>query len=165
MEGGILRAEVKATDYTNNGLSELLVEEGTAYDLNIKIFNTLQHTISGWPGGKPSADDFNRPERATPSKKRVIIFSPHPDDDVISMGGTFDRLLEQGHEVHVAYQTSGNNAVSDDEALKFAKIALALTTDSTRIQRIVEFLSIKKEGENDTGEVRKLKGLIRRNEC
>ena len=156
--------KLTATDYSNNGLSELLVEEGTAYDLNINIFNTLQHTISGWPGGKPSADDFNRPERATPSKKRVIIFSPHPDDDVISMGGTFDRLIEQGHEVHVAYQTSGNNAVSDDEALKFAKIALALTPDSIRIQKIVEFLSVKKEDENDTVEVRKLKGLIRRNE-
>jgi glucosamine-6-phosphate deaminase len=156
--------KLTATDYTNNGLSELLAEEGTAYDLNIKIFNTLQHTISGWPGGKPGADDLNRPERAKPSKKRVIIFSPHPDDDVISMGGTFDRLLEQGHEVHVAYQTSGNNAVSDDEALKFAKIALALTPDSTRMRRIVESISVKKEDEIDTAEVLKLKGLIRRNE-
>ena len=156
--------KLTATDYTDNGLSELLVEEGTAYDLNIEMFNTLQHTISGWPGGKPDADDSNRPERAKPSKKRVIIFSPHPDDDVISMGGTFDRLVEQGHDVHVAYQTSGNNAVSDDEALKFAKIALSLAPNSSMMEQIVEFLSIKKEDEIDTLEVRKLKGLIRRNE-
>jgi glucosamine-6-phosphate deaminase len=89
-------------DYNNNGMSGLLVEQGSAYDLNINMFNKLQHTISGWPGGKPNADDTNRPERNTPAKKRVIIFSPHPDDDVISMGGTFDRLVEQGHEVHIA---------------------------------------------------------------
>jgi len=104
-------------DYNDNGMSGLLTEEGTAYDLNIKMFNKLQHTITGWPGGKPNADDTYRPERANPAKKRVIIFSPHPDDDVISMGGTFDRLVEQGHEVHIAYQTSGNIAVSDEEAL------------------------------------------------
>jgi len=95
-------------DYNENGMSGLLSDQGTAYDLNIKMFNKLQRTITGWPGGKPNADDSNRPERSTPEKKRVIIFSPHPDDDVISMGGTFDRLVEQGHEVHIAYQTSGN---------------------------------------------------------
>lgn len=151
-------------DYTDNGMSGLLAEAGTAYDLNIKMFNKLQHTISGWPGGKPAADDSNRPERAKPSKKRVIIFSPHPDDDVISMGGTLDRLVEQGHEVHIAYQTSGNIAVSDDEALKFAKIALALTPNSARMEKIVKFLIVKKEDEVDSLDVQKLKGLIRRNE-
>ncbi len=152
------------SDYTNNAMSELLAEEGTAYQLNIKMFNTLQHTITGWPGGKPDADDSNRPERAKPSKKRVIVFSPHPDDDVISMGGTLERLVEQGHEVHVAYQTSGNIAVSDDEAMKFAKIALALTPNSVEMEEIVDFLSAKKEDEVDTTAVRKLKGLIRRGE-
>lgn len=152
------------TDYNANGISDLLAVEGTAYDLNIKMFNTLQHSITGWPGGKPDADDSNRPERAKPSKKRVLIFSPHPDDDVISMGGTFDRLVEQGHEVHVAYQTSGNIAVSNDDALKFAKIALALEPSSTRIKEIVAFIEAKKENEIDNIEVRKLKGLIRRNE-
>jgi len=95
-------------DYNENGLSSLLVLHGNAYDINIKIFNGLQHTITGWPGGKPNADDTYRPERAEPSRKRVIIFSPHPDDDIISMGGTFQRLADQGHDVHVAYQTSGN---------------------------------------------------------
>jgi len=153
------------TDYTNHGMSELLAQEGTAYQLNIDMFNALQRTITGWPGGKPDADDSNRPERAKPSKKRVIIFSPHPDDDVISMGGTFDRLVEQGHEVHVAYQTSGNIAVSDDEALKFAKIALDLNPGSDAIKKVIVFLSEKKENEIDSLEVRKLKGLIRRNEC
>ncbi|MFT5751853.1 MAG: glucosamine-6-phosphate deaminase [Flavobacteriales bacterium] len=158
---------LKLTDkeYNEHGMSELLLEEGTAYDLNIQMFNKLQHTITGWPGGKPNAEDVNRPERANPSKKRVLIFSPHPDDDVISMGGTLDRLIEQGHEVHVAYQTSGNIAVSDEEALKFAKIALSLSPDSKEIQKVVDAISEKGPAEIDTKEVRTLKGLIRRNEC
>ena len=119
-------------DYNTNGMSGLLMQEGAAYDLNIKMFNKLQNTITGWPGGKPFADDAKRPERAVPAKKRVIIFSPHPDDDVISMGGTFDRLLRQGHEVHVAYQTSGNIAVSDEEALKFAEVSKEINSDSRK---------------------------------
>ena len=111
-------------DYNEYGLSGLLAEfEGSSYDLNIWMFNQLQHTITGWPGGKPNSDDSKRPERAKPSKKRVLIFSPHPDDDVISMGGTFARLIEQGHEVHVAYQTSGNIAVSNDEVQKYIEVA------------------------------------------
>ena len=152
------------TDYTDHGLAELLAHEGTAYELNINMFNRLQHTITGWPGGKPNADDSNRPERSNPSKKRVLILSPHPDDDVISMGGTLDRLVEQGHEVHVAYQTSGNIAVSDEEAWKFAKTALEVTPNSSEMKEIIDFLDRKKEGEIDTIEVRKLKGHIRRNE-
>lgn len=151
-------------DYNNHGMSGLLVEQGSAYDLNIKMFNKLQHTISGWPGGKPNADDTNRPERNTPAKKRVIIFSPHPDDDVISMGGTFDRLVEQGHEVHIAYQTSGNIAVSDQEALKFAEVALSLNSNSINSKKIIDDILSKKEFANDTIEVRNLKGLIRRKE-
>ena len=151
-------------DYNNNGMSGLLTEEGTAYDLNIKMFNKLQHTITGWPGGKPNADDSNRPERANVPRKRVIIFSPHPDDDVISMGGTFDRLLEQGHDVHVAYQTSGNIAVSDEEALKFAEITQSLCPNCDETQSIINFLKIKTDNDIDSIEVRKLKGLIRRSE-
>jgi glucosamine-6-phosphate deaminase len=152
-------------DYNDNGMSGLLTEEGTAYDLNIKMFNKLQHTITGWPGGKPNADDTYRPERANPAKKRVIIFSPHPDDDVISMGGTFDRLVEQGHEVYVAYQTSGNIAVSDEEALKFAEISKEINSDSKAINSIIDFIKNKKDNDViDSLEVRKLKGSIRRSE-
>ena len=152
-------------DYNDNGMSGLLTEEGTAYDLNIKMFNKLQHTITGWPGGKPNADDTNRPERANPAKKRVIIFSPHPDDDVISMGGTFDRLVEQGHEVHIAYQTSGNIAVSDEEALKFAEISKGFNLDSKDINDIIDFIKNKKGNDAiDSLAVRKLKGSIRRSE-
>ena len=105
-------------DYIQNHLSELAANQST-HDLNIEIFNRVQRTITGWPGGKPNSDDTYRPERAKPEKKRVIIFSPHPDDDVISMGGTFQRLVDQGHDVHVVYQTSGNIAVSNDSVLKF----------------------------------------------
>ena len=151
-------------DYNNNGMSSLLTEEGTAYNLNIKMFNKLQRTITGWPGGKPNAEDINRPERAAPEKKRVIIFSPHPDDDVISMGGTFDRLVEQGHEVHIAYQTSGNIAVSDEEALKFAEISKFFDTTGKTSEEIIEFLQNKLDHTIDSLEVRKLKGLIRRSE-
>ncbi|WDF66230.1 glucosamine-6-phosphate deaminase [Flavobacterium sp. KACC 22763] len=151
-------------DYNDNGMSSLLTEEGTAYDLNIKMFNKMQQTITGWPGGKPNADDTYRPERSTPEKKRIIIFSPHPDDDVISMGGTFDRLIEQGHEVHVAYQTSGNIAVSNEEALKFAEISKALNPDSRMSDKLIDFLQNRTGNEIDSLEVRKLKGLIRRSE-
>ena len=123
------------SDYNENGLSDLLALYGQAYDINIEVFNYLQHTITGWPGGKPNADDSNRPERAYPAKKKVIVFSPHPDDDIISMGGTFQRLVDQGHDVHVAYQTSGNIAVADDEALRFAEFVVDFNEDrkSTRL--------------------------------
>ncbi len=151
-------------DYNDNGMSGLLIEEGTAYDLNIKMFNKLQHTITGWPGGKPDADDTYRPERSAPARKRVIIFSPHPDDDVISMGGTFDRLIEQGHEVHVVYQTSGNIAVSNEDALKFAEVSMSLNSESTESKEIIDFLKNKSKNDIDSIEVRKLKGIIRRSE-
>ncbi|WP_064966929.1 glucosamine-6-phosphate deaminase [Tenacibaculum ovolyticum] len=151
-------------DYNQHGMSGLLSEEGSAYDLNIKIFNKLQHTITGWPGGKPNAEGSNRPERAQPSKKRVLIFSPHPDDDVISMGGTFDRLVEQGHEVHIAYQTSGNIAVADSDALKFVEVAKTLSLNQEGLDEIVKSIKSKTLNNIDSLEVRKLKGSIRRAE-
>mgnify|MGYP003291879664 CR=1 FL=1 len=107
-------------DYLRNSLAEMLDTLGKTYDeVNIEVFNDLQHTITGWPGGKPNADDSNRPERANPYPKDILIFSPHPDDDVISMGGTFARLIKQGHNVHIAYETSGNIAVGDEEVVRF----------------------------------------------
>jgi len=116
-------------DYNDNGMSDLVTEKGPASKINIKVFNDLQHTISGWPGGKPNSDDSTRPERANPFPKKVIIFSPHPDDDVISMGGTMARLSEHGHEVHIAYQVSGNIAVFDHDAIRF----LDFLRDSSKI--------------------------------
>nr|WP_315251136.1 glucosamine-6-phosphate deaminase [uncultured Flavobacterium sp.] len=160
-------------DYIENGMSDLLADLGPAYDINIKIFNKLQNTITGWPGGKPNADDSKRPERAEPAKKRVLIFSPHPDDDIISMGGTFKRLHEQGHEVHIGYQTSGNIAVADDEALRFAnfvcdyndKFGIANIEADTIYNKSLEFLNNKKNSEIDIPEVRNIKGLIRKGEA
>ncbi len=149
-------------DYNDNGMADLLSLKDS-YDLNIWMFNRLQHTITGWPGGKPNAEDTNRPERALPARKRVIIFSPHPDDDVISMGGTFDRLIEQGHEVHVVYQTSGNIAVSDTDARKYAEISKRISP-SEEAQTIIDTIKTKKESSFDSPEVRKLKGNIRRAE-
>ena len=114
-------------DYNDYGLSELLALFDSAYNVNIKIFNDLQHTITGWPGGKPDADDTHRPERANPFPKRVLIFSPHPDDAVVSMGGTVRRLIEQGHDVHIVFQTDGDVAVSDDDLMRSVLLAERLT--------------------------------------
>lgn len=161
-------------DYNSNGLSELLALYGSAYNCNIRIFNHLQHTITGWPGGKPNDDDTYRPERAKPYPKRVIVFSPHPDDDVISMGGTLHRLVEQGHDVHIAYETSGDIAVNDEEVTRFMHFLngfnqLFMNADDQVIvsmyHDIKQFLANKKEGDIDTQDVRTIKGLIRRGEA
>ena len=151
-------------DYYEHGMESLLAIEGTAYDLNIKMFNQLQHAITGWPGGKPNSEHQKRPERSTPEKKRVIIFSPHPDDDVISMGGTFDRLVEQGHEVHIVYQTSGNIAVSNDEALKFAEIGMVFDPENEIYSKIIQFINQKNSAIPDSIELRNLKAQIRQKE-
>lgn len=161
-------------DYNENGLSELLALYGSAYDANIKVFNDLQRTITGWPGGKPNADDEYRPEREKPYPKRVLVFSPHPDDDVISMGGTIQRLVKQGHDVNIAYQTSGNIAVGDEEVMRFLHFINGfnqLFSDSqddvitTKYKEIKQFLQNKKTGEIDTKDVLTIKGLIRRGEA
>ncbi len=161
-------------DYNENGLSELLALYGSAYNVNIKIFNDLQHTITGWPGGKPNADDTYRPERAKPFPKRVVVFSPHPDDDVISMGGTIRRLVQQGHEVYLCYETSGNIAVGDEEVVRFMHFINGfnqLFDDNknevirNKYAEIREFLSKKKEGDIDTRDILTIKGLIRRGEA
>ena len=161
-------------DYNENGLSELLALYGSAYNANIKIFNDLQHTITGWPGGKPNADDTYRPERANPFPKKVIVFSPHPDDDVISMGGTIRRLVQQNHDVHVAYETSGNIAVGDEEVTRFMHFIngfnqiFADSKDSiisNKYKEIKNFFANKKESDFDTRDILTIKGLIRRGEA
>ena len=161
-------------DYNENGLSELLALYGSAYNANIKIFNDLQHTITGWPGGKPNADDTYRPERANPFPKKVIVFSPHPDDDVISMGGTIRRLVQQKHDVHVAYETSGNIAVGDEEVTRFMHFIngfnqlFADSKDSVisnKYKEIKNFFANKKESDFDTRDILTIKGLIRRGEA
>ena len=152
-------------DYNRNGMSELLAIEGNYYDLNIKMFNHFQNKITGWPGGKPNSDDSKRPERSEPSKKKCLIFSPHPDDDVISMGGTFDRLVTQGHEVHVAYQTSGNLAVSDDDALKFIEVISDLKEDlQNKYNQLKKEIISKDASSIDSPQLRQLKGFIRKRE-
>ena len=161
-------------DYRDNGLETLLGIYDSAYNLNIKVFNALQHTITGWPGGKPLADDSNRPERALPYPKRVIVFSPHPDDDVISMGGTLQRLVNQGHDVHVAYQVSGNIAVSDEDALRYIllmdAVAGRLGFDTSgfrkRNDEIKNFIELKqRNGGQDSTDLRYVKTMIRQGEA
>ncbi len=153
-------------DYNQHGMSDLLASHGSAYDLNIEMFNRLQRSITGWPGGKPNADDKYRPERAIPEKKRVIIFSPHPDDDVISMGGTFDRLVAQGHEVHVAYQTSGNIAVSDQDAMRFLEVAADVlqTEDNKRLHELNQAFKEINPQHPAPRAICELKGSIRKRE-
>jgi len=160
-------------DYNTNGMAQLATEKGPVYDINIEIFNQLQHAITGWPGGKPNADDSQRPERANPATKRSIIFSPHPDDDVISMGGTFIRLADQGHDVHVAYQTSGNTAVWDDDVLRYYEFAIdfhkSLGENTTILEEkyalIRDFFNSKAPNQIDLPEILTVKGLIRKGEA
>lgn len=161
-------------DYNDNGLGELVALYGSAYNVNIKVFNELQHTITGWPGGKPNADDTYRPERAQPYPKRVIIFSPHPDDDVISMGGTFKRLVDQGHDVHVAYETSGNIAVGDEDMLRYFmmmdKIAPMFGFNVEQYEKLStdvrDFVKSKTSaGDVDSKEIREIKTMIRQAEA
>lgn len=161
-------------DYNQHGLDELLAHYGSAYNVNIKIFNDLQHTITGWPGGKPDADDTNRPERAKPYPKTIVVFSPHPDDDVISMGGTLQRLVDQHHEVHLAYQTSGNIAVGDEEVIRYVSLMLDVldkfdTKNDKLRNKYIDVLSFLKEeklsGDVDSEDVLYIKGQIRREEA
>lgn len=158
-------------DYNENGLSELVTEQGPAYTLNIRIFNEIQHTITGWPGGKPGADDTNRPEKALPYPKKIAIFSPEPFDDVFAMGGTLERLNSQGHDVHVIYQTSGNLGVPDVEASKFLKMLSEISdccnwkeqlNDS---RRRLQLLQEKGAFGTDAPAIREVKTLIRRGEA
>jgi len=160
-------------EYNENGMGELLTREGSAYRLNILIFNQLQHTITGWPGGKRGADDSNRPERAKPYPKRVLVFGPEPEDDILSMAGTIERLVDQGHEVTVAYQTSGALRVSDAAARKYA---LTLLEQAEGVgggweeqvgyaRLILDQVESKGAFGEHPPELRHLKALIRRGEA
>ena len=162
-----------ANDYLENGLSDLLVEKGDAYEINLEVYYLLRDSITGWPGGKPGAIIPAHPERSEPHPKRCLIFSPHPDDDIISMGGTFMRLHDQGHEVHVGYQTSGNIAVTDEFVTRFIDFAVGFEDmfgiDNQKSQQILsvarDYISSKKKDQSDTQEIRSIKGLIRRCEA
>ena len=151
-------------DYLNNGLSELLEKVGKYDKINIDVFNDLQHTITGWPGGKPNADDSTRPVSAKPFPKTVLIFSPHPDDDVISMGGTFIRLASQGHDVHVAYETSGNVAVHDDVVLQHMDCAFQLGF-ADKFEEVKKMVENKVPGQPEPRALLEMKGAIRRSEA
>ena len=160
-------------NYNEGGLGELLTLYKSAYNVNIKVFNDLQRTITGWPGGKPNADDTYRPERSEPYPKRVLIFSPHPDDDVISMGGCFHRLIQQGHDVHMAYQTSGNIAVTDEEVRRFLIFLKGLDRLPSQIvdlvgskpEELLQVLNDRKPVDPESAEMLAIKALIRRGEA
>jgi glucosamine-6-phosphate deaminase len=161
------------SDYNENGLGDLLVEKGEAYEVNLQVYYMLRDSITGWPGGKPNANLPGHPERSEPFPKRVLLFSPHPDDDIISMGGTFQRLHDQGHDVHVAYQTSGNIAVTDEFVTRYLDFAAGFESiigshgkkTKEALEEARRFLSKKKSNQIDTRLVRAVKGLIRRGEA
>ena len=167
--------KLSTKDYVDNGLGHLVEQfDGQAGLVNIEVFNELQHTITGWPGGKPDVDDSTRPERAKPYPKRVVVFSPHPDDDVISMGGTIRRLMQQKHDVHVAYETSGDIAVGDEEVRRFMHFIngfnsiFANGSDEVikhSYQVVKNFIRNKKPGDLDSKQILQLKALIRRGEA
>ena len=156
-------------DYNKNGLGDLITEKGPTYDINIQVFNQVQHTITGWPGGKPKVDDADRPERSEPFPKRVLVLSPHPDDDVLGMGGTLMRLVEHGHRVNVAYQTSGSNGVSKEEALRFADFILDYNDEGWPGKNSLTFeretLTDQYLFTNNSEELEKIKKLIRKGEA
>jgi glucosamine-6-phosphate deaminase len=160
-------------DYNEYGLSDLLVEKGDAYEINLQVYYMLRDCITGWPAGKPNANIPAHPERSEPYPKKVIIFSPHPDDDIISMGGTFQRLHDQGNDVHVGYQTSGNIAVTDEFVTRFLDFAVGfeeiIGIDTSKSGKILEdarkFIARKKSNQIDTPTIRAIKGLIRRCEA
>ena len=154
-------------DYQEQGLSELVTEQGPAYALNIRIFNEVQHTITGWPGGKPNADDTHRPERAVPATKRVLVLSPEPWDDTLAMAGTLNRLIAHGHEVTVAYATSGSLGVPDEEARWAAQLMVeaAEGVGGELAQSVLAELKVKSEADQDSARLRQFKGYIRRSEA
>ena len=162
-----------SSDYKDSGLGDLLVEKGDVYEINLQVYYMLRDSITGWPGWKPNVNLPNHPERSEPYPKRCIIFSPHPDDDIISMGGTFQRLHDQGHQVHVAYQTSGNIAVTDEFVTRFLDFAVGFEDmfgiDSNKSKEVLaearKYLEKKKTNQVDTHQIRSVKGLIRRCEA
>ena len=167
---------LKLTDaeYSEHGMADLVTAMGPAYDLNIEVFNQLQHTITGWPGGKPNADDSVRPERAKPFPKRSLILSPEPLDDILCMGGTLSRLVQQGNEVTVVYATSGNLAVPDPQTNRAVDLVLAIErhlgvgyapSSIDLAKKVKEQLANKRPSEFDSSEIRRIKGLIRREEA
>lgn len=178
LSASVGKAILKLTeaDYNEQGLQDLLAAHGDAYNINLRVFRHLQSTITGWPGGKPehAKQVGDRPGfRDDIFPKRIVLFSPHPDDDVISMGGTLIRLVDQSHEVHIAYQTSGNIAVFDEDALRFAEFVEDFCSEFeisaneiTQLgEHVDEFLRNKRAGQIDSEQVQKIKGLIRRGEA
>jgi glucosamine-6-phosphate deaminase len=146
-------------DFREHELYELLREHGPASVLGLKVFKQLMDTICNEPAGMV--------------KKNILVFSPHPDDDVISMGGTLIRLVEQGHKVFVAYMTSGNIAVFDHDAWRFTDYAAAFNSlfeiDEKQTHQVKErvrnFLDKKVPGQSDTDDLLKIKSLIRETEA
>lgn len=162
-------------DYNENGAGGLLASTSeVAYRVNIDIFNRVQRTITGWPGGKPGIDDSNRPERSEPHPKRILVLSPEPSDAIIGMGGTLSRLHEQGHEVKLVFLTSGNLRVGDAAALNFARVVLEMAgsnegpeweSQTAYARSILASIEAKGEFGVDPDSVRKLKGMILRGEA
>lgn len=146
-------------DFREHELYELLREHGPAHKLGRRVFDEMLGTLCTHPVGNDA--------------RTVLVFSPHPDDDVISMGGTMLRMVEQGNVVHVAYMTSGNIAVFDHDAWRFTDFVTEFNElfgidrqQALRVkERVQTFLSSKKPGQPDTEDLLNIKKLIRTTEA
>ncbi len=153
-------------DYQLNGLEELLSLYGSAYELNILVFKRTQATITGWPGGKPAADDRSRPVPSDPTEKRIVILASEPGVECSPLGGTLNRLQKQGHQVSIVYLTSGGLTVSGDAVNRLQNL-LAMIAESGGVLQSSENLSsgllelVKKISDEATTE-QAIRSLIRK---
>lgn len=151
--------KLETDDFLHNHLHQLIHKYGSVAQIRQRVFDGLLEGICTRPAGT--------------DPQRVIVFSPHPDDDVISMGGTLITLADQGHEVYIAYMTSGNIAVFDHDALRhldfvheFHKLFHADDTKVlSHIEALKESIASKNAGDLDSAEMLGIKGLIRKTEA
>ncbi|HEX2722069.1 MAG TPA: glucosamine-6-phosphate deaminase [Gemmatimonadaceae bacterium] len=151
--------KLDSLDYRENHLSSLLARYQEAGPLNGEVFNALISKIRG--------------RSKLPSGRNIIVFSPHPDDDVISMGGMLNKLHQNQNRIIVAYQTSGNIAVFDHEVRRYVDFlrrfdrdfSMSDTTTRQLVERVESFLATKVPGQVDTPEVLTIKRGIREAEA
>ena len=141
-------------DYSEFGLSGLLASKGPAHKINIIGFNSVQHTISGWPGGKPQTDDETRPERSTPYPKKILFLAPEPQDTCLSAGATIQRLVQQGHELKIAVMTSGKNSVPHEETEKYFSFCQKIHDLSDSREKLLHGLDYDKLDDNIKGQIK-----------
>ncbi len=151
--------KLDSDDFRAHDLHQLLRHHGPAEIIAQRVFRWMLDTIDYHPAGQ--------------QPKKTLCFSPHPDDDVISMGGTLIRLMEDKHEVHIAYMTSGNIAVFDHDARRVAELVadynqmfgIDQAQSGALAEQVRTAIHEKKPGQPDAESILQIKGLIRRSEA